>query len=464
MKIKAIPSRWLDENGRRLDCGPYLSGAIEARELLKKQHTMLLKDLTNGHNGGIFNGPQFIRNYVSDPDHGVPFLTTSSMLQADISLLPLISRKDAHSAKLRYLKVNEGMTLISCSGSIGRMVYARKDMEGIWSNQDIMKVVADSDKILPGYLFAFLSGRFGLPIVISGTYGAIIQHIEPHHIADLPIPRLGVVEERAHELVQQAAALRTLAAKSISQATKRITEELALPRLQMQSVTSLGYTAVSSLNLRARLDATFHCPAAIAAELAVKNGKHPPALLSEVTKRLFKPPIFKRLWVDSPDYGSQFVSGIDAYLYESNEPRYVSVRTPNFDQFIVNRGWVIFQAAGQIYGLFARPIFVYGWLENIFCADDLYRIVPHSEEDGAYIYLFFRTPHGEVLLKRQASGNSIPRVWDPQMLNVEIPWPDADIRKSLASKVIEAHEKIEKARLLQNQARALVEQAIESGF
>jgi len=29
--IKTVPSTWLEIEGRRLDCGPYMSGAIEAR-------------------------------------------------------------------------------------------------------------------------------------------------------------------------------------------------------------------------------------------------------------------------------------------------------------------------------------------------------------------------------------------------------------------------------------------------
>ena len=169
MQIKTIPSKWLENNGRRLDCGPYMSGAIEARELLRHLHTEPLKNLTAGHNGGIYNGPQFSRNYVDDPEHGVPFLTTSSMLHSDMSTLALISKKDAYSSKLRYLEVKEGMTLITCSGTIGRMAYARKEMNGCWSNQDIMKIVADSSKIEPGYLYAYLRSRFGVPLVISGT-------------------------------------------------------------------------------------------------------------------------------------------------------------------------------------------------------------------------------------------------------------------------------------------------------
>lgn len=462
-QCKVVPSTWLENNARRLDCGPYVSGAVEAKELLKQFNTSPLKELTSGYSGGIFNGPQFVRNYVDDPDYGVRFLTTSSMLQADIASIPLIRKKDAHSSKLRFLKIEEGMTLITCSGTIGRMTYARRDMKGVWSNQDIMKVVPNPDLVSPGFIYAFLSSRFGLPIVLGGTYGAIIQHIEPEHISDLPVPRLGVIETQAHRLIQRAADLRAEAATTIEAATKALLGELGLPALKFTDVTKLGWSTVSSVNLRRRLDAPFHSPAAIEAEVAIKNGRHPCERLSKVTKRLFKPPIFKRLWVEDSSYGRQFVSGSDAYLYEANELRFVSNRTPNFDEFIVKRGWVIFQAAGQIYGLFGRPLFVSGWLEDIFCADDLYRIVPESETDGAFIFLFLRTQHGQVLVKRQASGNSIPRVWDPHMEEFQLPWPDESIRARLARPVIEAHDQMAEALNLERQAIQLVEKTIEEG-
>lgn len=46
-QIKTVRSTWLENNGRRLDCGPYMSGAVEAKELLKKHTTEALKDLTH---------------------------------------------------------------------------------------------------------------------------------------------------------------------------------------------------------------------------------------------------------------------------------------------------------------------------------------------------------------------------------------------------------------------------------
>ena len=166
-----------------------MSGALEARDALKqlKVRKDALRTLTAGHAGGIYNGPMFKRNYVDYPEHGVPFISSGSMLLADLSTLPLLRKKDAESSRLSYLRLRPGMMLISCSGTIGRMTYVRPDMDSIWSSQDVLKVVPNPSLIPPGYLYAYLSSRFGVPLVVSGTYGAIIQHIEPHHLTEIDI-------------------------------------------------------------------------------------------------------------------------------------------------------------------------------------------------------------------------------------------------------------------------------------
>ena len=107
------------------------------------------------------------------------------------------------------------------------MAYARPDMDGMACSEHVLRVVPDPDRILPGYLYAFLSSKFGVPLVVGGTYGAIIQHIEPHHIANLPVPRLGeTVETRADELVQNAAAQRSKAAELRAKVLTIVVEEL----------------------------------------------------------------------------------------------------------------------------------------------------------------------------------------------------------------------------------------------
>jgi len=238
-----VMASWLREQGFRLDAPPFLSGAIEARKLLEQLPVKKepLASLTTGHNGGIFNGPKFARTYVDDPDHGVPFVGSSDMLQADLSRLPLLRKKDAYSPALSYLKLEEGMTLISCSGTIGWMVYVRSDMAGMWSSQHVMKVVPNPNRILPGYLYAFLSSKFGQPLVVGGTYGAIIQHIEPHHIANLPVPRIDAkVETQIHEVVQEAAELRTRASHELSDAISAVGSALQAPNFRAKSTVNLN--------------------------------------------------------------------------------------------------------------------------------------------------------------------------------------------------------------------------------
>ena len=46
----------------------------------------------------------------------LPFLSSSSMLHADYRNVDLLRKSDAVSARLAFLRLEEGMTLISCSG------------------------------------------------------------------------------------------------------------------------------------------------------------------------------------------------------------------------------------------------------------------------------------------------------------------------------------------------------------
>ena len=450
---RIVRSSWLEEGGRRLDCNPYMSGALEARDTLMGLAAQKepLESLTAGHAGGIYNGPMFVRNYVDSTEYGVPFITSGTMLLADLSTLPLLRKKDAQSSRLSYLRLKAGTTLISCSGTIGRM-----------ASQDVLKVDPNDSKIPSGYLHAFLASKFGVPLIAAGTYGAIIQHLEAEHIANLPVPRFdSEFEDQVHGLIQCCADNRSRAQTMLHSALTDFEEAAELKRGRIGTVTDFSTSYVTYSDLQDRLDAPFHCGAALLAERMLDESPFPVENLPDVVERFFKPPIFKRLWVDSSEHGRLFVSGNDIYRYQPEEPRYVSRRTPRFDEFLLKKGWVVFQAAGQIYGLFGRPLFINGWLEGAFCADDVFRIVPHDDTDGAFLYLFFRTQAGQALIKRQASGNSIPRVWEPHVARLRVLWPKPEVREKFAAPVIEAHEAIEVARQAETTAIRLVEQRIQ---
>jgi type I restriction enzyme S subunit len=230
-----ISSAWVERYWRRLSSKPYLSGAIEARILLDKLPAE--KEPLYKITRGIYHAGREGRSYVNHPEFGVPFLGSTDILAADLSFLPLLSKKQVAANPLFLLQ--EGWTLITRSGTIGRMAFVRSDMAGMACTEDVMRVVPDPDQILPGYLYTYLSSNFGRPLVVEGTYGQVIQHIEPQHIADLPVPIAQLeIQKKAHELITEMAQLRVAGVAGYQQATEQILNSIGI--VEPQRHTWLG--------------------------------------------------------------------------------------------------------------------------------------------------------------------------------------------------------------------------------
>jgi type I restriction enzyme S subunit len=272
MKIKTITSKWLENNGRRLDCGPYMSGAIEARMLIKKLYFEPLSDLTHGFSGGIFKAPRLSPNYVSDPDHGCPYLSSTDILCCDLSFVPLIANSQAKGLEDYF--VEKGMTLVTSSGDTGRTAFARNDMHGMMGSPHFMRIKPDENKIAPGYLFAFLTSKYGNRLMVSGTYGSIIQAIEPHHISDLPVPRIDDVEQEAHRLVISAADLRYRSNQLLERAIDMLLEKSGLPALTGAIPSRFDVNVVPSSSVLSRLDGLFHSRFHVEVVDAIKSSKN----------------------------------------------------------------------------------------------------------------------------------------------------------------------------------------------
>lgn len=462
MRIGQTSSAEIQSETHRLTGGFHLSEDQVAVARMRKWagRTDSLKDLCV--EGGLFRGPIFSRMYVEDPAHGVPYVSAKDLVRADVRPASYLSHR--HGELLDRLRLDEGMILVTCSGmNLGEAIWVREDMDGLCGSHDLIRVCADERKVPPGYLYAFLKSRYGHAPIRRQIYGGNIKHIEPEHLALLGVPRLPAVEKIVHDLTAKAGVLRARAASKKAELQNHLIHEMGLSAVGRPGVLSFSTNIVSSSVMSRRFDASYHSTAAMRAIDAIASSRHPHHPIPTIVRRYFKPPMFKRIWVESEGEGAQFVSGSDVCRFQARVKRYVSFATKSFDEFIIKRGTVVFQAAGQLRGMFGRPFLVWGWLEDTFAADDLYRLEPKSVEDGAFLYAFLGTPHGQIAVKRQASGNSIPRVWDPHMRKVEIPWPPEGFRNAVAKSVIEQHQMREQARIHENEAVSLVERAIEEG-
>jgi type I restriction enzyme S subunit len=462
LKWKAVRAAWLEEGGRRLDCNPYMSGALEARDALKqlKVRKDALRTLTAGHAGGIYNGPVFARVWVDDPTYGVPFLSNSDMLNADLSTLPLLQRKYAQSRKLAHLELSPGTTLITCSGTIGRMTYVRSDMAGMWSSQHIMKVVPNPEHIPPGYLYAFLSSRHGVPLVVSGTYGAIIQHIEPEHIADLPVPRFDPsIEEVIATKVDAASQARAEAVTLLHDAGQRLHHILGLRApTPASALLKPDVTSVSSSAFQDRGDAYYY-GARSAESRAAFDRIAVNRRLGEIAE-VFIPGIFKRLYAPDPQYGSPYITGGDVFELAPTSDKFLMKRVAAEYRLLLKRGMIVVQEAGQLGGLIGRSVMVGRHLEGFSCSNNMIRIVPEDDIDGGYLFALLSSEHGVRLLSREAAGSSIPHTDENRVKNILVPWPSRAEREIIGAPALQARDLRDQACVWEQEARDILEAKI----
>lgn len=460
MKIKHIPSSWLHRNGRRFDCGPYTSGALEARIRLEdlSYPKQKLSELTAGHEGGIYNGPHFSRTFVDDPKHGVPFLGSGAMLEADLSGLPLLRKRDALSTKLAYLQLSAGMTLISCSGTIGRMVYARPDMETMWTSQHIMKVVPDSKKVPSGYIFAFLSSKFGVPMVTSGTYGSIIQSIEPEHIAGLPVPRLGeAVEREAHDLMEKAAHLRANANSLRANILRQITTELQWATRPLHGL----FNVVSSSETQRRMDSFHHTNSCQAARACL--GLVPSVRLGDVVSDVFEPNRGARRKVDDPKFGVPFLSSSEVFRLDPSGEYLISRKnTPHLDRQLVGECDVLLPRSGQLGGVIGRAVLPLPTYYGHAASEHLVRVRCHTKEDAFFVWAIFATEPGYFSAISTAFGSSIPSLDCALLSDLRFPWWSGERRQRIVDQVGKMVDGLSTAIVAERKAVALVEKTIEA--
>ncbi len=463
MRIKTIPSKWLESEDRRLDHGPYLSGAIEAKELLKKIKTEPLNTLTAGHNGGIFNGPRFPRVYVDDPVYGVPFLGSTDILQADLSNVSLLSKKQVEETPA--LVIDEGWTLITCSGTTGRMVYARSNMKGMAGSQHFIRVCPDIDKIRPGYLYAYLSSRFGVPIAISGAYGPVVRHIEPHHIAGLPVPRLDDVEERAHELTRQAADLLTEYQTHIEKATDLFFDSVGLKDITPAEWHGWGTDVGFAGNLKGpeSLRALNFTPRFNKLRDRIKSG--PWKRLGEICV----PGSLKRgksyRGIDAaPEHSYQLI-GQKQIFWLRPVGRWIAKAAVG-DEVLVSNGTILVALRGTLgeTELFCRSEFITGKKLEAAYSEHFLRVIANEKiMPRGCLFAFMRSETAFRMLRSISVGSKLQDHHYAMLPGLPVPLPPGEIRRKIHDLIVEAYKSRDRAIELEDEARELVELAIEEG-
>lgn len=131
---------------------------------------------------------RFKRVYVEE-GQGVKFFGGKQILELDPSTNKYLSLIH-HAVRIKgQLTLHENMTLITSSGTIGKVNIVPKHWEGWTANQHIIRVVP-ANAAIAGYVYAWLASDYAYPLIHRFTYGAVVDEIDDFHVAAVPFPFL----------------------------------------------------------------------------------------------------------------------------------------------------------------------------------------------------------------------------------------------------------------------------------
>lgn len=418
-------SAWAEEEGLRLDAATYASGGLEERD-----HITLSRRLPSWRRlaslAELRYEGRFARKYVRDENLSVPFLTASDIQLADLKGMLRLSIK--RTPQLPSLLLEEGWSLLSRSGTIGKVAYVRAEMAGMAASDDIIRCIPRPAVIYSGYLFAFLAGAQAQVMIRQKTYGNVIQHIEPEHIADMPVPIPNdAFQERIHGLVTRAAEARTEASRLLDAASGYF-DALAGP---MPSSHDHAYAlgVVRSRDLDYRLDAFHHV--GWASEAKFDAGDRIDSLAEIIsTNRV------PRVYIAE---GIPFLSGIDVFRFRPSVRVHLAPYIADAFAARVSAGDIAIQGSGQRYGLLGRPAYIGKYMDGWAASHDLFRIRAQTLRDTSRIYAFLRSESGHRVMLRHSYGTSIPHVNPYGIADICIPALPPDLDEA-ATRAIELRE------------------------
>ena len=172
----------------RFDASYHLPEVTAIIDILNKNTEKVTKLSDKSIVSDIILPSRFKRIYV-DKENGIPFFGGKQLLQLCPTNLKYLSPKYHAGRIASELKIQKNMILVSCSGTIGKVMIAPKHWKEWAINQHCLRIIANSDNYA-GYLYAWLDSPYATPLILRNTYGAVIDELDDVQMSNVIVPIL----------------------------------------------------------------------------------------------------------------------------------------------------------------------------------------------------------------------------------------------------------------------------------
>lgn len=469
-EVRKSPVKWCSvtlsdvvSRGKRLEASVFDIEAKRAYELLT--HGKYSAVSLIGKNSPVekaYYGGRLKRRYVDKTEPGaVGFLGSSEMLDCKPEPVKFMPNDE----KAADVRVKEGTVLISRSGTIGNVTYVGRTLSNYLVSEHAIRMEC---KEFPGYVYAFLKSKTGKLIVCSTQYGAVIQEIEPEHLAAVPIPDApAMLKKKINYLIVQSYELRDESNDLINQATALLIEELKLPGIDAFDVdfykkaAPVNTFSVKLSEMAGRLDASYHVPIVDAIVEHLQQYAEEITTIGDarISKEVILPGRFKRVYVEE-GYGRVFIGGKQLYELDPSNKKYLSDIHHGdriSKQLELHENMSLITCSGTI----GKVALVGKHWENWTANQHIIRVVPSSKEIAGYLNVFLASDYGKALITRFTYGSVVDEIDDNHVRQIAVPLlRNHEIQKQINDLALEANEKRYKAYLLEQEALRVMDKEV----
>ena len=448
--------------GKRLEASVFDVEAKQARMLISKgKYPQSFIGGTDGMASSYVCG-RFKRIWVEKSD--MPIYQPSSIV--DIKPTPdgYISAKT--KTNIGNLRVKENQILMTCSGTIGKVSFVSRTLANKIFSHDLLRIDCRKPDEA-GYIYAFLKSKIGNKILLTNSYGAVITHIEPEHLATVPIPDAPtMLKKKIHDLIVRSYELRDESNDLIDQATALLIDELKLPDIDTFDVGLYKKAApVDTFSVRlskmsGRLDASYHVPLVDTIIEHLKRYAEEVTTVGDprISREVILPGRFKRVYVDE-GYGVPFFGGRSIGELDPSDKRYLSFSQHDKkikEELTIREGMILITCSGTIGKISLVPRHWDNWAMT----HDIIRLLPADDLIG-YVYIWLQTEYGAKLIEAFAYGSVVRHIEKEHLCKVTIPLlKNHEVQKRINEFALEANEKRYEAYQLEQKALRIMDNEV----
>ena len=410
-----------------------------------------------------YHRPRFRRIYVENSDFPIyQPAQANEVYPRPSAYISELTRTDIDA-----LRVKKGQILLTCSGTVGNCTYVRNTLDNLIFSHDLIRV---EPKEYNGFTYAFLKSKIGRLLRTTNSYGAVVKHIEPRHLDDIPIPNPpALLKQEIHSLIEESFRLRDESNELMDEAQGLLKGALRLPAIEELQVKAEQFDKMAGVlnyfvplsKLSNRLDGSYHVPIVQVIEQHLEKMAKEVVQVgdSRISQSVILPGRFKRVYVEEGN-GVVFFGGKQIYELDPNNKKYLSTKHHEDkikNELTLRQNMTVITCSGTIGKVTIVPRHWDGWTAN----QHVIRVAPANTEIAGYLYAWLSSDCAYPLINQYTHGAVVDEINADQVSKIVVPLlRDEDTQRGINSKVLEANRKRTEAYELEQEALRVLDEKV----